>query len=1016
MQAHQGSILTWFEAQIKYVIMKRIIFSLIFLVTVIPAQETGARYLIITHDNFYNDILPLADWKHKKGMKAKVVRLSEIGSDSLSIKNYIVNAYNSWPTPPEYLLLVGAPNYIPFPVINGWHTDNYYTNIVETDIFNEILSGRLTVHNQTETQTVVNKILLYERTPETTDPTWFKKACLILRNDYDPGDTVYWNDVYHARNLMIAAGYDSVDTLASEYGNNANDVLQAVNAGRGFVMYRGQGLNSWWSPFNVNPHNTSNGAKLPLVMSFTCRCIGTSGTPAAAEEWFLTGTPTTPRGAAGYFATTTVGGGSITFRRSRVSRGFFSAIFTDSMTTFGQACEGGRQLVYATYNAAAEYRGFTTVGDPEMNIWTDTPCSLLVVHPPIVSMGIATFTVNVSRPDSRIPIHDAIVCVMGKSDSTTYAVDTTDTNGNAHFTVYPQLIDDSLYVTVTGRNIKPYEGGMLVVAPGSYVGYYASVIDDTLGGNSDGHVNPGEQINMPLWVKNYGTNDVFGVTGTLRTTDIYTTITDSVKSFGTIPANQICSTGTAGYEFSVMLSAPDAHVINFELICTDIDDSVWLSYFNERVGAPRMVFENSYVSGGNNNNVIDPGETDTLVIGIRNEGSTPLNNATAVLQSASTDITIIDSAGTYPPINPGITGTNDLDPFIVAADSNTPQSTVVEFDMIVNAEYYVDTISFSLIIGQKDYYIWNPDQTPEPGQKMDSILNALGYHGDLGAALASDLSIYRSVWVCAGVYPNAHRINSASPEATQLVAYLQDENGNMYLEGGDVWYYDPMGGGYNFCPLFGISATADGTSDMGPVVGQNGTFTQGMNFNYSGENSFMDHISPGSANAFLIFRDGNDNYDCGVAYDEGSYRTVGTSFELGLLTDGTNPSRRATLLDSIMHFFEITTGIKESTTYNGVAAVGFCAFPNPCRRMVSIKYNSDAASQLPAAGLVCLKIYDASGRLVNEFQENPSPGAGEQTILWYGEDRSGRRLPEGVYFLKFVAGDYVVTEKIVLLK
>lgn len=446
--------------------MQKTLIFLVVLIATISAQEIGAKYLIITHDNFYDDILPLAEWKHKKGMQTKIAKLSEIGSDSLSIKNYIVNAYNTWEIRPEFLLLVGAPNYIPFPVINGWHTDNYYTNINTADIYNEILSGRLTVHNTTETQTVVNKILLYERTPHTSDSLWFKKACLIMRNDYNSGDSVYWNDLRHAKNLMLTAGYDTVDTLASEFGNNANDVIQRVNSGRSFVMYRGQGVNNWWSPFNVDPNSTANGPKLPIVMSFTCCMLGTGSSPAVAEQWFLTGTPATPRGAAGYFATTTVGGGSITFRRSRVSRGFFSAIFTDSVKTFGQACEGGRLLVYSTYNAADEYRGFTTIGDPEMNIWTDTPCSILVTHPDIIPTGYADFVVNVSHPSTSTPMNNVTVCVTGRVDSTVYAVEMTDANGDAHFVVFPLIIGDNIDITVTGRNLRPYEGIMHTVHPG----------------------------------------------------------------------------------------------------------------------------------------------------------------------------------------------------------------------------------------------------------------------------------------------------------------------------------------------------------------------------------------------------------------------------------------------------------------------------------------------------------------------------------------------------------------------
>ncbi|MGB7055378.1 MAG: C25 family cysteine peptidase [bacterium] len=468
--------------------MMRIFIFLLVSLTFSFTQEFGARYLIITHDSFYDDILPLAEWKHKKGMQTKIAKLSEIGSDSLSIKNYIVNAYNTWEIQPEFLLLVGAPNYVPFPVISGWHTDNFYTNIDTTDIYNEILSGRLTVHNSTEAQTVVNKILLYERTPHTGDSLWFKKACLILRNDYDPGDTVYWGDVHHAKNLMLQAGYDAVDTLASEFGNNASDVVQRVNSGRSFVMYRGQGVNNWWSPFNVDPHSTANGPKLPIVMSFTCCMLGTGSSPAVAEQWFLTGTPTTPRGAAGYFATTTVGGGSITFRRSRVSRGFFSAIFTDSVRTFGQACEGGRLLVYSTYNAATEYRGFTTIGDPEMNIWTDSPQAIQVTHPNVVPTGYADFIVNVSHPSTSTPMNNATVCVTGRADSTVYAVESTDANGDAHFVLFPLIVGDDIYITVTGRNLRPYEGSMETVHTGYEEVKYT---DDFLRSALDVFPNPG---------------------------------------------------------------------------------------------------------------------------------------------------------------------------------------------------------------------------------------------------------------------------------------------------------------------------------------------------------------------------------------------------------------------------------------------------------------------------------------------------------------------------------------------
>jgi len=38
------------------------------------------------------------------------------------------------------------------------------------------------------------------------------------------------------------------------------------------------------------------------------------------------------------------------------------------------------------------------------------------------------------------------------------------------------------------------------------------------------------------------------------------------------------------------------------------------------------------------------------------------------------------------------------------------------------------------------------------------------------------------------------------------------------------------------------------------------------------------------------------------------------------------------------------------------------------------------------------------------------------TVVWFGEDDSGRRLPSGVYFVRLEAGDFKQVEKAVLLR
>jgi hypothetical protein len=356
---------------------------------------------------------------------------------------------------PEFVLLVGAPNFLPFPQVNGTYTDNYYTNM-DGDIYNEVLSGRLPVHDNTEAQTVVNKMLLYERTPDTLDAVWLRKGCGIANVEWDNySDSIYFENVHYYASLMMLNEYLHYDTLSNYFGDDRTDVINSVNNGCGFVLYRGSATNNWYWPFDCNPALTTNGARLPIVLSITCLTLATGPTPTAAEKWFITGTPTTPRGASGYFATTTglMGGAHL---RSAVAKGFADAVFVLHEKTFGEACENGRLRVYSIYGDLEEYFGFTTVGDPEMNLRTARPITLTVVHDTLLYSGVEE-TLQVSVAYNGSPCESACVCIV--YDTLIYDVAYTNSGGTAMFAVnapYAGPMD----ITVTGRNLYPYEGNV----------------------------------------------------------------------------------------------------------------------------------------------------------------------------------------------------------------------------------------------------------------------------------------------------------------------------------------------------------------------------------------------------------------------------------------------------------------------------------------------------------------------------------------------------------------------------
>ncbi len=216
-----------------------------------------------------------------------------------------------------------------------------------------------------------------------------------------------------------------------------------------------------------------------------------------------------------------------------------------------------------------------------------------------------------------------------------------------------------------------------------------------------------------------------------------------------------------------------------------------------------------------------------------------------------------------------------------------------------------------------DFLIWDPDPTPLSGPEFKSLLEGLGYTVDYTSTITTvpDLSIYQAVFICLGIYNNNYVLNEN--DAQLIIPYL-DAGGKVYMEGGDTWAFDMQ---TSLHPYFNIQGIADGSGDLSNVNGITGTFTEGLGFSYAGENVWIDRIGPLNG-AFTIFENPAVPYDCAVAYDDtaGSYKTIGTSFEFGGLTDGTSPNTKAELLSRILNFFNL--GGKPAPT-NLVAGDGF---------------------------------------------------------------------------------------------
>jgi len=1005
-----------------------------------PQRAEDGSYLVIVNDAFAGAVAPFAQWKQRKGWRTKVVTTSEIGGiDTAHIDAYIANAYNNWPFPPDYVLLVGdAPEYVDCCHWPG-HTDASdlkYTLQEGSDILADLMISRVCVRTPDEAQAVMNKLYKYEKDPYTGNTQWFGKVCALAGYEGTPR---FWSMVIRVRNYVMGRPFTQFDTLFERWGlNTATGLRDSLNLGRAWMLYRGHGEEQGWANVsggwsNTNVLNLSNGRMAPCVIAPTCLSGDFDySSDCHAETWVKAGEE---KGGCGYFGASEV---SYSGYNDSLATGSFLSYVDSLHYAFAQCTQWGKLFMIQAYPlpdqiTEEETYMFNNFGEPELNVWSAAPRQLTVDHPATVLIGSFPFPVTVSANDG--PVANALVCVMSATDSTVYHVGHTDASGQVQFTLNATQPGDSVFVTVTGRNLQPYLGAAITIAPDSaYITYLKHTVNDSPpGGNGDGIVNPGEAIVMPLWVKNWGSAGANSVEGKLRTSDPNITITDSAKSFGAIAAGDSAWTGANGFGFSVAPACTNGYALRFQLSCRDANDSVWVSGVSLWAGTPVLAYEDNTVNdpppGGNGDGKIDPGETAQLIVALRNLGLGHGYNVAAKLRSGDARFHVTDSTGTFGTILSDTTGANGSDPFVAHADDSIPREVVIPCTLLVTADGgYAKTLRFSIMIGEIRQIDPIPDGPRQPAsywayddgdaqyrQHPDYQwveIRGLGTHLTLSddetrvvslptsfgpwryyGQVYSQISICGNGWVAPGsttssVYTNTTLPNSGAP---MMIALDWDD---LYPPtGGGLWYSHDTAGHrfiveYDSVAYYTPRTTFDKfefivhDTTMHSVTGDNVIETQ-----YYTGNGFTSSTVGLQDNSLAI------GIQCLV---DGSYHRGCAPIAAGRAIKYCTGD-------------PITSIAEPEARLSALGRTRLDVRPNPVRGAARVTFG--LARETP----VKLAVYDLSGRAVKTLVRSTLK-PGDYSAVWTGSDDRGRRLAQGVYFLKLETGTERFVVKTLLLE
>ena len=176
-------------------------------------ESAGCEYLVITHTDFSNAILPLVDYR-RRDYSTKVVTIDAVFDDfsfgkydPLAIKHFLYFTLNNWTTVPQYVLLVGdaiydyknnrgvenPPNFIPMyergTTLSGnpgippnYIYEGEYVNFGAGEV---MALGRITVRTTKEVRDFVDKLITYET--KDIDGIWNKRIILAGDDEYARG-------------------------------------------------------------------------------------------------------------------------------------------------------------------------------------------------------------------------------------------------------------------------------------------------------------------------------------------------------------------------------------------------------------------------------------------------------------------------------------------------------------------------------------------------------------------------------------------------------------------------------------------------------------------------------------------------------------------------------------------------------------------------------------------------------------------------------------------------------------
>ena len=507
--------------------------------------------------------------------------------------------------------------------------DNLWGEIGEDDLLPEIGIGRMCFSNQEELDNMFHKTFTYQTEPVLGE---FNKVILAGEHLYDnplSNGSQYLelligeHDDNGYTTIGIPEDYDFT-RLYEEEGNWSGWLLRnAINQGTQYVHHDGHANTSYvagWTNGDITDDNFSSvdGVTHNYTFFHTSGCICGDFTSNCILEKMTKisnfAVATFGNSRYGWFNEGQTEGPAIHLHRETED-----AYYHDRIPYAGMALKESKIETAPWVTAPGQWEegalrwnfyDLNLMGDVAVSVWHDEPFTPNVITSDAIPMGTSSLSVEIQNPDGN-PLFNFRCALF--HDNVLLSVGYTDQNGNLTLEFDPIEFVDDMSLIVTGCDAWP-----VTMTVSSFPTNCAYVVFDAYEISDGAQPDYGTDIQLDMQFKNIGLLDASNVTATLLSNSEYITITDGTETIGNIAGNTVVNVNNA-FAISISDNVPNFTKAEFKLRCTDGNET-WESHFNITLHAPEFAVMGTEIEDGNGDGHIDPGETVTVHITVKNTG------------------------------------------------------------------------------------------------------------------------------------------------------------------------------------------------------------------------------------------------------------------------------------------------------------------------------------------------------------------------------------------------------------